>query len=156
MRGEVAARMLFTRLKELGMKYPYPLQDACEKLRIEVRFVPLGACDGCYLCNKHSGRIIILINRGTIHQRVSARRQRFSLAHELGHVVLRHPPLAFLGDSMVRYPIHEIEANAFAAELLMPKSVLVARGPMPPEQIKSFCHVSLEAATIRARQLGWA
>lgn len=156
MRGEVAARKVFARLEELGMKYPYPLQDACEKLGIRVCFVPLGVCDGCYLRNKHNGRIIILINQETTRQRVSAQRQRFSLAHELGHVALRHPPLAFLGDNMVRGPIHEIEANAFAVELLMPKSVLIAKGPMTSAQIKSFCRVSLEAATIRARQLGWA
>lgn len=156
MRGEIVARKVFVRLEELGMKYPYPLQDACEKLGIGVRFVPLGVCDGCYLRNKHNGRIIILINRGAERERVSVYRQRFSLAHELGHVALRHPPLAFLGDSVVRDPIHEIEANAFAAELLMPKSVLISKGIMTSEQIKSFCRVSLEAATIRARQLGWA
>lgn len=156
MRGEIAARKVFARLEELGMRYPYPLQDACEKLGIGVRFVPLGVCDGCYLRNKHNGRIIILINRNVGFKGVSVYRQRFSLAHELGHVALRHPPLAFLGDNMVRDPLHEMEANAFAAELLMPKSVLITKAPMTPEQIKAFCRVSLEAATIRARQLGWA
>ena len=70
--------------------------------------------------------------------------------HELGYVALRHRPLAFLGDNMVRDPIHEIESNAFAAELLIPKSVLFAKGPMTSAQIKS----SLEATTIRARRLG--
>ena len=32
MRGGIAARQAFVRLEEQGMKYPYPLQDTCEKL----------------------------------------------------------------------------------------------------------------------------
>ena len=46
MRGEIVARKVFLRLEGLGMKYPYPLQDACEKLGIGVRFVPLGEVTG--------------------------------------------------------------------------------------------------------------
>ena len=74
--------------------------------------------------------------------------------HELGYVALRHRSLVFLGDNMVRDPIHEIESNAFAAKLLIRKNVLFAKGPMTSAQIKSFCCVSLEATTIRARRLG--
>lgn len=155
--GEVMARKVFARLEEMGLIYPYPLQIACEKLRIGIAFAPLGNCDGCYLRNRHNGRVLILINRETVNQRVSFYRQRFSLAHEIGHVVMNHPPMAFLGNVVIgdRDPRHEIEANAFAAELLMPKKILAKRGFMTPREIKLFCKVSLEAAEIRAKQMGW-
>jgi len=156
--GEIMARKIFARLEEMGLKYPYPLQRACEKLGISIVFAPLGNCDGCYLRNRQNNRVLILINRETGAQRVSVYRQRFSLAHEIGHVVMDHPPMAFLGGVVIgdRDPRHETEANAFAAELLMPKKVLAKRGFMTPKEIKAFCRVSLEAAKIRAEQMGWA
>ena len=42
-------------------------------------------------------------------------RQRFTVAHELGHAELRH---AVPDDKL------EVEANAFAAELLLPRQAL--------------------------------
>lgn len=156
--GKVMARKIFAQLEEMGLKYPYPLQRACEKLSIDIAFAPLGNCDGCYLRNKQNNRVLILINREAGAQRVSVYRQRFSLAHEIGHVVMDHPPMAFLGGIVIgeRDPRHEIEANSFAAELLMPKKVLAAKGFMTPKEIKEFCRVSLEAAEIRSEQLGWS
>lgn len=73
----------------------------------------------------------------------SATRQRFSIAHEIGHALLHlpaEPPAS--GDAVVDKPIEvlfrdgiaamgvdkrEIEANAFAAELLMPAKALRER-----------------------------
>lgn len=63
----------------------------------------------------------------------SRKRQRFSIAHELGHLVL-HPGRPLIVDH-VRVNFRddrasagsfreEIEANAFAAELLMPREML--------------------------------
>jgi hypothetical protein len=63
---------------------------------------------------QHSGR---LVNDTTIEVPDSdpPTRQRFTVAHELGHAVLRH-----------RVPADrlEVEANAFAAELLLPREAL--------------------------------
>ncbi|MCE9575020.1 MAG: ImmA/IrrE family metallo-endopeptidase [Deltaproteobacteria bacterium] len=64
--------------------------------------------------------------------------RRFSIAHELGHVVLRHPPhdhahaTPSRGPLARRAPDIEIEANAFAAELLMPTSLVRARCEVSP------------------------
>jgi Zn-dependent peptidase ImmA (M78 family) len=54
-------------------------------------------------------------------------RQRFTVAHELGHMLLRHGPS--FKDSAIHFSsgiqsIKEREANSFAMELLMPKEVL--------------------------------
>lgn len=62
------------------------------------------------------------------------RRQRFTIAHELGHLLL-HPGRTYTVDSTVRLnwrndlsslatSTEEIQANAFAAELLMPAKLL--------------------------------
>ncbi len=90
-------------------------------------------------------------------------RQRFTLGHELGHWLLGHQDavdnelyrneLASRGESTV-----EIEANAFAAALLMPEDWLredLAAGvldPMDEEQIDSLArryNVSPQAMTFR-------
>jgi Zn-dependent peptidase ImmA (M78 family) len=58
-------------------------------------------------------------------------RQRFTIAHELGHFFLHHKPgihidKVFLRDASSGEGLHtiEIEANRFAAELLMPDSLV--------------------------------
>src|SRR5687768_11738442 len=54
-------------------------------------------------------------------------RQRFTIAHEIGHLVM-HPGKPMFIDRFVRVnwrngesDQHEVQANAFAAELLMPR-----------------------------------
>jgi Zn-dependent peptidase ImmA (M78 family) len=83
-------------------------------------------------------------------------RKRFSLAHEIGHFALNHGPLSFLSNFIDARDIkQEREANKFASELLMPKRILARYGFLTPEKISSLCNVSLQAATIRAGQMGW-
>jgi len=78
---------------------------------------------------KHKGRYIIGIN--STHPET---RRRFTIAHEMGHIVLHqldqvHVDKQFpvkLRDDISSQAIdpHEIEANAFAAALLMPEALL--------------------------------
>jgi len=88
-------------------------------------------------------RIIIGINT-----RTSRKRQRFSIAHEIGHVIL-HPLSPLIVDHSVRMDwrddvsslgtnAQEIEANAFGAALLMPQDMVIdhvqkyiSRAPRP-------------------------
>ncbi|MCX6743115.1 MAG: ImmA/IrrE family metallo-endopeptidase [Candidatus Parcubacteria bacterium] len=52
-------------------------------------------------------------------------RQRFTIAHELGHFLLNHDIGSKLIDENFDKPINiEMEANDFAAELLMPRDFL--------------------------------
>ena len=78
----------------------------------------------------HKGKkSIIAVNR--MH---SGNRHRFTIAHELGHHELhKNKQDVFVDKSAVHYrnqlsatgkDLHEIEANNFAAALLMPKSIL--------------------------------
>jgi Zn-dependent peptidase ImmA (M78 family) len=70
-----------------------------------------------------------------INTRTSRKRQRFSIAHEIGHVVL-HPLNSLIVDHSVRMDWRddisslgtnkqEIEANAFGAALLMPHEMVI-------------------------------
>lgn len=87
-------------------------------------------------------RIIIGINT-----RTSRKRQRFSIAHEIGHVVL-HPLTTLIVDHSVRMDWRdgvsslgtnkqEIEANAFAAALLMPQDMIINRVKGYTSQVSS-------------------
>ncbi|MEZ4362181.1 MAG: ImmA/IrrE family metallo-endopeptidase [Kofleriaceae bacterium] len=87
---------------------------------------------------------------------------RFSIAHELGHLVMRHPSMPHpvsTWPTAQRKPRrdHEAEANAFAAELLMPAALLRRRCEVAPvnlqvpRQIAEEFNVSLPASAIASR-----
>lgn len=101
---------------------------------------------------EHKGAHIIVVNN-----KATLERQRFSIVHELGHFVLKHGVLqfAFTSERNTRSHWQEVQANAFAAEVLMPKLYLTRMGHLSVKQIMEICKVSREAATIRAQDLGW-
>lgn len=77
-------------------------------------------------------------------------RLRFSLAHELGHLVMH-----FLGPT----PNMEREADAFAAEFLMPADAIAKDMPKPVRleriaALKPIWRVSMAALLMRAMDLG--
>lgn len=89
-------------------------------------------------------------------------RQRFTIAHELGHHALGHgsrdrdtPENFTMG---FNDPI-EIAANKFAAQLLMPKNFVHAliqvRGIRSLERLASFFKVSKAAMRYRLKDLGY-
>ena len=84
-------------------------------------------------------------------------RRRFTVAHEIGHIVLGHvgpgqytvinrEPSA--GDDPM-----ETQANQLAARLLAPACVLHAAGAETAEQISAMCNISLPAAQFRAQRM---
>lgn len=84
-------------------------------------------------------------------------RQRFTVAHEIGHLVLGH-----VGNGMAtvenREPsgterAEERQANQFAARLLAPACVLHEVGATTPETIQELCGISRQAAQFRAERM---
>lgn len=71
--------------------------------------------------------------------------QRFTIAHEIGHIVLNH----------FNVPIEnrEQEANMFAARLLMPMCVLLECKISSEQELSSLCHVSEISAHYRYERL---
>lgn len=73
---------------------------------------------------------------------ISISSQRFTIAHEIGHIYLGH----FVYSNPI---VREIEANIFASMLLMPISVLEECNVCSVEEIKFTCGVSHKAALRR-------
>ena len=74
-------------------------------------------------------------------------RGRFTLAHELGHIIMHQMP----------FPEMEVEANAFAAEFLMPDEkmmmVLIGLSLRDLAELKLEWKVSMQALLYRASEL---
>jgi Zn-dependent peptidase ImmA (M78 family) len=95
-------------------------------------------------------RWIIVVNKDHGHER-----QRFSLAHELGHLVLHEYKTPHAdgirqvrfrdADSALGTNRDEIEANQFAAELLMPTSLIITE--LKRLGLDSWDGISSEATT---------
>lgn len=87
----------------------------------------------------------------------SLTRQRFTVAHELGHALLHNEGVHERSDvRLTSYRKHEVEANKFAAALLMPSdhvSVAVDLGKNLEELAELF-GVSQTAMRIRLETLG--
>lgn len=143
--AERAARKIIS-----ACSLPISLKQICDSFGIAVAFGDLEEAGAFYL--KYHGKELIVVNRNHC-----LTRQRFSIAHELGHAVLQHGPLRFNDVAMEqsRPSWQEIQANVFAAEVLMPKLKLTCHGFLTPRQISKLCKVSMESATIRAHELGW-
>ena len=115
-------------LEEQGINAPpVRVKEIATKLGADVRYEPLdGGLSGA-LYRAEDGHAVLGVNNW--HTEV---RQRFTIAHELGHLLL-HPDELFVDGVLKRDDAsslairsHEIEANAFAAELLMPRKFVLA------------------------------
>lgn len=74
--------------------------------------------------NSEYGKKVILINEFEPDYR-----QRFTIAHELGHIILGHEGISYRFSDMSKYKntidrMNEVAANKFAAELIMPEKLV--------------------------------
>lgn len=95
---------------------------------------------------------IVLFN-----EKVLPARAKFTVAHELGHIILGHVKPG--GVTVANREPHpkdapeEQAANQFAARLLAPACVLWALGVHTAEDIMELCHISRQAAQFRAKRM---
>ena len=150
MQPRIEARKLLQELKLNTL--PIDMTGLCNALGIEVLYDSMTGLDGYFIQNPERQKFFIVVGDS-----VGLRRQRFSIAHELGHIRMHHGRVGFSITGKVTRSSHlEANANMFASELLMPKLLLQRFGHLEPEQIADICQVSLDTATIRAREMGWA
>ena len=107
---------------------PVPVERIARQLGVRVQYGPLDN-DLSGMAHIRDGVVIVGVN--SLH---APNRQRFTLAHELGHVVLHrsilednvHVDRVLLRDRDSSSGLYEqeIQANAFASELLMPTDLL--------------------------------
>ena len=82
-------------------------------------------------------------------------RQRFTAAHELGHILLGHAGKCRLVNREPSPNDNPIEqaANVFAARILAPACVLWACNAFTAEAIADLCDISMQAAQFRAERM---
>ncbi len=130
--------------RQLGIRSgSVPVHEIAAALDIiEIRAEPLTSFEGALLTTPERGCGSILVNKQSGH-----RRQRFTVAHELGHFLNPwHRPTSDHGFECSRQDMHinnvndsdthrrqEAEANAFAIELLAPLTLTVSYLLGPPD-----------------------
>ncbi len=83
----------------------------------------------------------------------SVERQRFTVAHELGHILLHNGKGVYNREpSPTDIPIEQ-EANVFASRLLAPACVLWGMNIVTAEQISQICNISLTSAEFRMERM---
>lgn len=148
-------------------KPPVPVESLARSLSASVSYSPFeGDISGMVF--RHEDRVIIGVN--SLHH---PNRQRFTIAHEIGHMILHkgvemHVDRAYrvnLRDDLSSQAVdpEEIQANRFAAELLMPEHMLIQdlRGQeidfeneVDLRRLSLKYQVSLQALTLRLTNLG--
>lgn len=137
-------------LREGVRELPVSVGKLCRGMGIQMGyFTPEpGDSDGFSLMI--NGRMCIMVSSSC-----SRERQRFTAAHELGHILLGHVGTAGLVNREPEPGDNPIEqaANVFASRLLAPACVLWALEARTPEQISRLCQISRQSAAFRAQRM---
>jgi len=136
---------------------PLDVTSLTQKLGISMRMEPMIGEESGSLKKDKFGKWIMTIN--SLHH---PHRQRFTIAHELGHYI-KHTILTenFIDTTFFRNEESnqmEHEANKFAAELLMPQVLFekyITEVSKQVEDVAKYFQVSSMAVRIRAKQLGY-
>ena len=136
-------------LDEKICSLPVNIGKLCKSLEISVRLYDgEDNSDGRSLII--DGKPLILINRNK-----PIPRQRFTAAHELGHILLGHVGMSGLvnREPSPRDNPLEQEANVFASRLLAPACVLWGCGVQSAQDIKELCGISFQSAEFRWQRM---
>lgn len=101
-----------------------------------------------------NGRLVIYYN--DIDSSIT--RQRFTIAHELGHCLLGHVKenirtFRYNSETDKYKNPKEMQANVFARDILMPATILHSLGISSADEIANICNVSMQSAEIRFNRL---
>lgn len=120
-----------------------------EGLKVDVRPIPNPGWAGAL--QSDDSRAVIWLNESDVKVR-----QRFTLAHELGHLMLHETGVEFRDQRFWGSP-KEVEANAFSADLLMPLAVLYPIAQhlaFDVAKLSRLFEVSPQAMAIRLQKFG--
>jgi len=114
-------------IRKFQTRDPFELADY---LKIQYQIGPLGSISGCYMYLKRHR--CIFLNHQLCNQEL-----KVVMAHELGHAVLhKHENCYFLRNkTLLSASKIENEANTFAAELLIPDSIIYENPGCTKEQL---------------------
>ena len=144
--GKNAARNLLAFTLPLMKAPPVNLGIICKWLNVEVYIMPCDAFGAMFAL--YEDKKFLLAN-----ERLPLGRFRFSIAHELGHLLLNHKPLTHINEK--RSPRLEREADVFASELLLPEHLLRSDcKARAREELARLYRVSRQTLAIRMEELG--
>jgi Zn-dependent peptidase ImmA (M78 family) len=124
---------------------PVNLSVICDQLDIVVYVMPCDAFGAAFL--QCGDRKFLLANSNLPQGRF-----RFSIAHELGHVLLKHKPITHIDEKRSEHL--ERQADIFAAELLLPEELLRAdRQKLTEAELANRYKVSRQTLSIRLGKL---
>lgn len=147
----------FAQRKNIEME-PLDVARLTQELGIVMRMEPLkGDESGSLKKDKQTGCWIITVN--SLHH---PNRQRFTIAHELGHYIQHSRTIDLFEDKVFfrngDMNTQETEANRFAAEILMPEQAFrdfIKNCSTQISDIADKFGVSSMAVRVRAKQLGY-
>lgn len=144
---------------EESRKMPYPLdiEALIKKYQIKILKEDMDYDISGYI-EKRGKNWMIGINK--YH---SKKRQRFTMAHELGHYVLHRNNIGIKHEDMVLFRNNEVnpmevEANNFASELLIPREEFkkhIADGVTKISDLSEKFDVSISAIRYKAYKMGY-
>lgn len=147
---QIARDSVWRLLIDLGIsELPINTVKVCAELGIKLHYYePTDESDGMSLFIDGKPHIYV-------SSEVSPERRRFTIAHELGHIILGHVgkyELVNREPSPGDNPIEQA-ANVFASRLLAPACVLWGCNVWTAEQIQKLCQISRTAAEYRMQRL---
>jgi Zn-dependent peptidase ImmA (M78 family) len=145
-RAQAAAERLLRRMRLTTL--PTDVELVAKRLGVEVLYEPLGDEAWAILINGPNGMV------ACINKTLPKSKQRGMLAHQLGHIVLRHPlpegehvhvdcNMGGAKDGVDEPKRRELEASAFALSLLMPAKQV-------QESLDAVGHTSLTEDDVEA------
>ncbi len=115
--------------------------------------------DAATVYSKENNCFLIIVNRNKIHYpfKISKhRRLNFTLAHELGHIYLRHHELPENCKTKKDLYIEELEADEFAGKILMPKNKIFNSKFTSIKEMATYFNVSQSAVLKRLTNIKYS
>lgn len=131
-------------------KFPVDVEAIAEKMGLTI--------DRTFLRDGVSGMIRVRPNEDPViyvNAEENPLRQRFTIAHELGHYVERSNQgqnnFAFIDERGTRYDLHEFYADEFAGNLLMPADEVARLRDLEYTNVQMAAHFGVSAPALNKR-----
>lgn len=135
---------------------PVKISDICKSMGIRIVSYNTGRkfiADFDTYANPKSNDGFTYLNTIFYNDECFPARQRFTVAHELGHILLHDGHCIYNREPSENDNPIEQEANVFASRLLAPACVLWGLGVTNAQQISDICNISMQAAEFRMKRM---